>query len=59
MRKKGFNYTKVTALDRSQLRIRNSIYTLHVVVEALDLSYDELPMNKSSIQKFYIQMRKK
>lgn len=48
----------VAALDRCQLSIRDSVYILHAVVEALDLSCDDFPINKSSIQRIRTQSRK-
>lgn len=46
----------VAALDRFQLSIRYCVYIL--VVETLDLSCDEFPINKSSIQCIRIHSRK-
>ncbi|KAK2575365.1 hypothetical protein KPH14_001258, partial [Odynerus spinipes] len=48
----------VAALDRCQLSIRDSVYILHAVVEALGLSTDDFPINKSSIQRIRTQTRK-
>ncbi|CAG9783921.1 unnamed protein product [Diatraea saccharalis] len=48
----------VAALDRCQLSIRDSVYILHAVVEALGLSSDDFPINKSSIQRIRTQTRK-
>lgn len=48
----------VAALDRCQLSIRDSVYILQAVVEALGHSCDEFPINKSSIQRIRTQMRK-
>ena len=47
----------VAALDRCQLSIRDSIYIIQATVEALDVSTDEHPINKSSIQRIQSQMR--
>lgn len=48
----------IAALDRCQLSIRDSVYILQAAVEALGLSVDEYPINKSSIQRVRSQMRK-
>lgn len=48
----------VAALDRCELSIRDSFYILQAVVEALDLSCDDFPINKSSIQRISTQSRK-
>lgn len=48
----------VAALDRCQLSIRDSVYILQAVVEALDLSSDDFPINKSSIQRIRTKTRK-
>ncbi|XP_074108448.1 uncharacterized protein LOC141533454 [Cotesia typhae] len=48
----------VAALDRCQLSIRDSVYILHAVVEALGLNSDDFPINKSSIQRVRTQARK-
>lgn len=48
----------VAALDRCQLSIRDSVYILQAAVEALGLSCDEFPINKSSIQRIRTQTRK-
>lgn len=48
----------VAALDRCQLSIRDSVYILQAVVEALDLSCDDFPINRSSIQRIRTQIRK-
>ncbi|GBP84298.1 hypothetical protein EVAR_56984_1 [Eumeta japonica] len=48
----------VAALDRCQLSIRDSVYIRQAVVEALDLSCNEFPINKSSIQRNHTQSRK-
>lgn len=48
----------VAALDRCQLSIRDSVYILHAVVEALALNSDDFPINKSSIQRVRTQARK-
>lgn len=48
----------VAALDRCQLSIRDSVYILHAVVEALGLSSGDFPINKSSIQRIRTQTRK-
>lgn len=45
----------VAALDRCQLSIRDSVYILHAVVEALGLNSDDFPINKSSIQRIRTQ----
>jgi len=57
-RKKLITPKLVAALDRCQLSIRDSVYILHAVVEALGLSSDDFPINKSSIQRIRTQMRK-
>ncbi|KAK2727185.1 hypothetical protein QYM36_007871 [Artemia franciscana] len=48
----------IAALDRYQLIIRDSFYILNVVVEALGLSSDDFPINKSSIQRIRTETRK-
>lgn len=48
----------VAALDRCQLSIRDSVYIIHATVEALGLSCDDFPINKSSIQRIRTQTRK-
>lgn len=48
----------VAALDRCQLSIRDTVYVLQAVIEALDLNSDEFPINKSSIQRIRTQSRK-
>lgn len=48
----------VAALDRCQLSIRDSVYILYAVVEALGLNSDDFPINKSSIQRIRTQARK-
>jgi len=48
----------VAALDRCQLSIRDSVYILNAVVEALGLSSDDFPINKSSIQRIRTETRK-
>lgn len=48
----------VAALDRCQLSIRDSVYILQAVVEALDLSCEDFPINKSSIQRIRTKTRK-
>ncbi|GBP09739.1 hypothetical protein EVAR_81031_1 [Eumeta japonica] len=48
----------VAALDRCQLSIRDSVYILHAVVEALGLNSDDFSLNKSSIPRFRVQVRK-
>ena len=45
------------ALDRSQLSIRDSVYSIQATVEALGFSTDEHPINKSSIQRIRSQIR--
>nr|CAH7722161.1 unnamed protein product [Callosobruchus chinensis] len=57
--RKGFITPKlVAASDRCQLSIRDSVYILQAVVEALGLSCDDFPINKSSIQRIRTQSRK-
>lgn len=54
-----FNTPKlVAALDRCQLSIRDSVYILQAVVNALNLSCDDFPINKSSIQRIRTQSSK-
>lgn len=48
----------VAALDRCQLSVRDSVYILQAAIEALGMSLDEYPVNKSSIQRVRSQMRK-
>lgn len=48
----------VAALDRCQLSIRDAVYVLQAVIEALGLSSDEFPINKSSVQRIRTQSRK-
>lgn len=48
----------VAVLDRCQLSVRDSVYILQAVVEALGLSCEEFSINKSSIQRIRTQMRK-
>lgn len=48
----------VATLDRCQLSIRDSVYIIQSVVEALGLTCDDYPINKSSIQRIRTQMRK-
>lgn len=48
----------VAALDRCQLSIRDSVYILNAVVEALGLSSDDFSINKSSIQRIRTETRK-
>lgn len=48
----------VAALDRCQLSVRDSVYILQAVIEALGLSCDDFPINKSSIQRIRTQSRK-
>lgn len=48
----------VAALDRCQLSIRDSVYILNAVVEALGLSSDDFCINKSSIQRIRTETRK-
>ena len=49
-----------SSLDRCQLSMRDSVYIIifQVTVEALGLSCDDYPINKSSIQRIRTQMRK-
>ncbi|XP_059062982.1 uncharacterized protein LOC131855700 [Achroia grisella] len=55
--RKDFVTPKVVAtLDRCQLSIRDSVYILQAVVEALDLSCDEFPINKSSKKNIKIRL---
>lgn len=57
--RKNFITSKLVAtLDRCQLSIRDSVYVIQSVVEALGLSCDVYPINKSSIQRIRAQMRK-
>ncbi|GBP26675.1 hypothetical protein EVAR_23445_1 [Eumeta japonica] len=48
----------IAVLDRCQLSIRDSVYIIQAVVEALDLSCDDFPINISSIQRIRTQSRK-
>lgn len=48
----------VAVLDRCQLSIRDSVYIIQAILEALDLRCDEYSINKSSIQRIRTQMRK-
>lgn len=48
----------VAALDRCQLSVRDSVYILEATVEALGLSADNFPINKSSIQRIRTKARK-
>lgn len=48
----------VADLDRSQLSIRDSVYIHRAVVEALDFSCDDLPINKSSINALALRVEK-
>lgn len=48
----------VAVLDRCQLSIRDSVYILHAVVEALGLCSDDFTINKSSIQRIRTETRK-
>ena len=60
-RKRGRKYfvspKLVAALDRCQLSIRDSVYIIHATVGAVGFSTDEHPINKSSIQRIWSQMR--
>ncbi|XP_067621941.1 uncharacterized protein [Eurosta solidaginis] len=57
--RKNFITPKLVAtLDRCQLSIRDSVYVVQAVVEALGLNCDDYPINKSSIQRIRTQMRK-
>lgn len=47
----------LAALNRWQLSVRDYAYILQAVVEALDLSCNEFPNNKSSIQRILTQIR--
>ncbi|CAH0560540.1 unnamed protein product [Brassicogethes aeneus] len=53
-----FTSKLVTTLDRCQLSIRNSVYIVQAVMEALGLTIDEFAINKSSIQRIRTQIRK-
>lgn len=48
----------VAALDRCKLSVRDSVFILQAVIEALGLSCDDFPVNKSSIQRIRTQSRK-
>lgn len=48
----------VAVLDRCQLSVRDSVYIIQAILEALDLRCDEFSINKSSIQRIRTQMRK-
>ena len=47
-----------SSLDRCQLSIRDSVYIFKATVEALGLSCDDYPTNKSSIHVIRTQMSK-
>ena len=57
--RKDFITSKLVAtLDRCQLSIRDSVYIIQAVLEALGLSCDDYPINKSSLQRIRTQRRK-
>lgn len=49
----------VASLDRCQLSVRDSVYILHAVIEALGLNTAEFVINKSSIHRIRKNNRKK